>query len=77
MNILPAALPLFLRGGRLIFTNKPTTRTANLNNRFSIVAGLKDGRATGEILATENYSSDAEVDQCIIKGCIMKVAIEK
>ena len=28
-------------------------------------------------MATENYSSDAEIDQCILKGCIMKVAIER
>ena len=45
MNILPSPLPLFLRGGKLIFTNKPTTRTSTLSNQFSIVAGLKNGVA--------------------------------
>jgi hypothetical protein len=39
-NPLPSAPPIFLRCGKLILTNTPTTRVSRLNNRYTLIAAL-------------------------------------
>lgn len=74
-NVLPSPLPLFLRGGKLILTNKHETRTSLLNNKFTIIAGMKDGKAEGELLVAESYSTDSEIEECEKLGCNMLIKL--
>lgn len=39
-NSLPSAPPIFLRSGRIIFVTKPAQRTADLDNRFTLISIL-------------------------------------
>ena len=56
---LPSAPPIFLRGGRLIFTNKPTTRSNKLNSNFIVFVGLNsDKTSSGNFLGISDFNNE-------------------
>ena len=54
-NELPAAPLIFLRGGFILFTNRPATRSHLLSNKFHLTAALHNGTAEGEIMGIDDY----------------------
>lgn len=78
-NSLPSAPPIFLRSGKLILLNRPATRSADLDNKYSLIAALgeENPRATGVFLGANNFSDNGQIDQCVEKGCSLEFSVYK
>jgi hypothetical protein len=57
---------LFLRGGNMIFTNKPQQRSRKLNNKFYVTAALDfSGKSKNRFLTIKNYEDESVLGKCI------------
>jgi alpha-glucosidase (family GH31 glycosyl hydrolase) len=72
---LPSPPPIFLRGGKLILTNKPATRVSHLNNQYTLIAALENQKAIGTFLGIKNFTNNAQIDACEIYGCAIEIKI--
>ena len=50
-------------------TNRPATRAADLSNKFTLIAALKEDKAVGKMLGIKNMTDNYEVDLCVLNGC--------
>jgi hypothetical protein len=60
-NILPSPPLTFLRGGHMLFLNRPTYRTHKLSNQFNIFAALYNNQTEGDILGIKDYEKEREL----------------
>ncbi len=58
-NILPSPPLTFLRGGHMLFLNRPAYRTHNLSNHFNIFAGLSNNQTEGYIMGINDYQNES------------------
>ena len=79
---LNATLPIFIKGGAIVHTQKTDTirRSDDLNNIFDFVVALTpvsqdNSVAFGQMMGIENYTSDASVDKCTgAEDCMINIA---
>lgn len=78
-NALPSPPPTFLRSGKLILTNKPATRVADLTSKFTLLSALstQTSRSSGSFIASYDFSNNTQINSCVEKGCSIKISINK
>jgi len=78
---LKEIVPVFLRGGKIIFTNtidESVKNSYDLNSVFNLFIGLdsKDLTAEGYLVALNNYNKKNEVEFCLLNDCFIPIKSE-